>query len=49
VNVGRAPVPAPEIGVTIVGVSMTMAGPIVNFRAVLNGPVVPPPSARACQ
>src|SRR4051812_50157123 len=49
VNVGRAPVPAPLMGLTSVAESMTIAGPIVNARAALNGPVVPPPSARACQ
>ena len=39
----------PLIGLTSVAESMMMAGPMVNARAALNGPLVPPPSARACQ
>jgi len=47
VNVGRAAVPALLIGLTSVAVSMTIAGPILNARGAVYGPVVPPPSARA--
>src|SRR5262249_1471862 len=48
-SAGRGPVIAPLSGPIGFGVLRTTAGPIVNFMTGLNGPVVPPPVARARQ
>src|SRR5437870_7304425 len=48
-STGRGGVCAPVNGPIGTGACTMTSGPIVNRRAALNGPTVPPPSARACQ
>src|SRR5438105_2433229 len=48
-SAGRGVVVVPLNGPIGTGALTTTAGPIVNLYVVLNGPVVPPAVARACQ